>query len=189
MQIPARRGDGLDILARPLRRAGPKAVRGPHVHRQSYTRPVRCIIVASKSPAMVLLSPGTMTRPVAPGTFGSAAGLVIPAPGPATMLDEGVTDAAAGEADMSVHAPRLKAIPKAVKVIAILVIEVFLFSKSIDSIRVAMNCSNHAPSPNAVLSITIWDDTGKYSIRIVCLYHKKIFRRLPDQIACCVKPV
>jgi hypothetical protein len=83
------------------------------------------MIVAAVSPSRVLLSPGTIERPVAPGTSGLAAGSVTPAPGPATMFADGDSDAADEEPGMLVHAPRLTAIANAVKVVAILFITTF----------------------------------------------------------------
>jgi hypothetical protein len=78
---------------------------------------------------MVLRSPGTIVRPVAPGTFGLFAALVTHAPGPATILDDGEADSATEGADVSEHPTKPKTIPNAVKVVAILFIPVFLFNR------------------------------------------------------------
>jgi hypothetical protein len=75
---------------------------------------------------MVLLVPGTIERPVAPGTEGSLYGLTA-APGPATMLAEGETEAV--DWGRLAHPARPRAMPPAVKEAVILFITVFLFDQ------------------------------------------------------------
>jgi hypothetical protein len=78
---------------------------------------------------MVLWSPGTIARPVAPGTFGLLAGLVTHAPGPATILDDAEVDSDTDGPGVSEHPTKPKTIPNAVKVVAILFIPVFPFDR------------------------------------------------------------
>jgi hypothetical protein len=90
---------------------------------------VLCISVAAASPEMVLLSPGTIVLPVAPGTFGLLAGLIEPAPGPEIMFDESDTAAGDWAESMSVHPTKPNPMPSAVRVVTILFITVFPFGR------------------------------------------------------------
>jgi hypothetical protein len=99
------------------------------------------MIVAAESPDKVALSPGTIERPVAPGTLGLAAALVTPAPGPATIFADGEADAADEEFDMSVHAPSPSANPNAVNVAANLFMTVLPFDQPSGSVGAIIDVS------------------------------------------------
>jgi hypothetical protein len=80
---------------------------------------------------MVLLVPGTMARPVAPGTLGLLSELG--APGPATMAAEGATEAE--DCGRLAHPATPRAMPQIAREAVILFIAIFLFDRAPCSYR------------------------------------------------------